>query len=523
MQFRHLDLSTPAKRSDWATDELMLKIVRPLESVAVQRAGGPVDLVPGVSLGSHPHLQADVRLTSVPEAARDLGNLILPSILRDDPTVSMPFQFTTSRGGDPGLTVLELSGVKEKDTVTPDQPLILHTDTPLLPGEQVLPVAFDGEFFLPLGHARTRYGQTEIILERLPDPTSRGERDLVGSIRILFQKFVSQALKLDFPYPLLRAATVDDQGHVTYSRPDEVRAQVERANRILLYVHGIIGDTVGMVASSKTTHLQLNPLPPALGNQYDLILAFDYENIHTKLEDTARLLKTRLEDVGLGADHGKKLDIVAHSMGGLVSRWFIEREGGNRVVRHLAMLGTPNAGSPWPKVQDWATTSIALALNGFTVLGWPLHILGGLVGAVEKVDNALDQMAPGSDFLNTLTASDDPGVLYTVIAGNTSLRSGVLVTDSVGASLLKRLLAKLSLETLRNGVTTLAFFGQPNDIAVSVASISTVWRTHTLTPDQLHEAMCDHVTYFSSEPGLSSLAQAFSSAPVSSNSLLVSE
>jgi triacylglycerol esterase/lipase EstA (alpha/beta hydrolase family) len=40
-------------------------------------------------------------------------------------------------------------------------------------------------------------------------------------------------------------------------------------------------------------------------------------------------------------------------MGGLISRWFIEREGGNQIVNHLIMLGTPNGGSPWARVEDW--------------------------------------------------------------------------------------------------------------------------------------------------------------------------
>ena len=39
-------------------------------------------------------------------------------------------------------------------------------------------------------------------------------------------------------------------------------------------------------------------------------------------------------------------------MGGLVSRWFIEREGGNALVDHLVMCGTPNNGSPFGKIDD---------------------------------------------------------------------------------------------------------------------------------------------------------------------------
>ena len=57
------------------------------------------------------------------------------------------------------------------------------------------------------------------------------------------------------------------------------------------------------------------------------------------------------ERLRIEAGHGKTIHIVAHSMGGLVSRYFIENLGGHEIVQHLIMLGTPNSGSPWPEVQ----------------------------------------------------------------------------------------------------------------------------------------------------------------------------
>ena len=41
-----------------------------------------------------------------------------------------------------------------------------------------------------------------------------------------------------------------------------------------------------------------------------------------------------------------KIDIVAHSYGGLVARYYIEKLGGASKVRSLTMLGTPNKGTP---------------------------------------------------------------------------------------------------------------------------------------------------------------------------------
>jgi pimeloyl-ACP methyl ester carboxylesterase len=54
------------------------------------------------------------------------------------------------------------------------------------------------------------------------------------------------------------------------------------------------------------------------------------------------------------------VDIVAHSMGGLISRWYIDQvmpaklPDGRPKVSHLIMLGTPNMGSPCADVMDLA-------------------------------------------------------------------------------------------------------------------------------------------------------------------------
>jgi triacylglycerol esterase/lipase EstA (alpha/beta hydrolase family) len=118
---------------------------------------------------------------------------------------------------------------------------------------------------------------------------------------------------------------------------------VAAAQNILLLVHGIIGDTEGMVAGVKTC---------GLDRKFDLVLAYDYENLSTPIAETARELKSQLATAGLHGNDDKQLTLLVHSMGGLVSRWFIEREGGNEVVDHLVMCGTPNNGSPFGRVED---------------------------------------------------------------------------------------------------------------------------------------------------------------------------
>ncbi len=251
------------------------------------------------------------------------------------------------------------------------------------------------------------------------------------------------------------------------------------------------------------------PSGKPLGDRYDLVLSFDYENLNTEIESTARALKERLEQVGLGANHGKTLHIVAHSMGGLVSRWFIEHLEGNKVVQHLVMLGTPNGGSPWSSVEDWVVAAIGVGMNGLATIAWPVKTLTNLMARFEKaVGASLAQMDKDSRFLHNLAASPDPGVRYSIIAGNTSLIEAALQAqntegDRDGASRISLLFEKLNLQTMIHATVSHTLFSTPNDIAASVTSITGVPDFGKLDPPRV--VTCDHMTYFSTEAGLQAL------------------
>jgi hypothetical protein len=192
-------------------------------------------------------------------------------------------------------------------------------------------------------------------------------------------------------------------------------------------------------------------------------------------------------------------------MGGLVSRWFIEQEAGNLIVQRLVMLGTPNAGSPWSTFEDWVTVALGVGLNSLSAVAWPVQALSLLVAALEKLDVALDQMKPGSDFLTKLAVSADPGIPYTIIAGNTSIIPAALAPEpGKDTRLIDRLWARIKPKNLLHTVTAPLFFAQPNDIAVTVESIKSVpGGRPKVTPPV--EVACDHITYFTTVAGLSEL------------------
>jgi pimeloyl-ACP methyl ester carboxylesterase len=499
------------KIDDWIAKEVAVTIVKPRDAEQLQPGKGAKLLNGLVEVEPHPScLQAQVTLTTVSQTTRDIGNLIVPPMLRDEPGVIESFQFTNSRGTDPGLSAVELFAVNDVNLVTKDTPLTLLVNQTLEADEYLLPVSYDGEFFLPLGRGVKQGEQTKITLERLPQPTT-SSRSLGSSIKIFFKKVRASKLGHTNEYPILAAAEVREENkkiEVTYKKdPKEVKNLVASAQKIVLYIHGIIGDTESMVGSVQQAKVEVNGQQRPLRELYDLVLTFDYENLNTTIEENARSLKQRLADMGLGANHGKELHIVAHSMGGLVSRWFIEREGGNQIVQHLVMLGTPNAGSPWPAVQDMTFALLVLGLRQMPEMVWPAKAVADLVvKSLEFVDanvNALNQMQPDSEFFKAIANSRDPQIPYTIIAGDRSIPA--LKQQSSRLGLLKE---KLFTPVVNKVVDGLVFGGEPNDIAVHLTSIISVRGDRTPQPKVLPNVACDHLTYFTSKAGLKALVDA---------------
>ena len=508
---------TKGNNDDWMAREVAVTIVRPIDA-KVLLTDSSTSLQNGVvQVQRHP-LQAKVNLTTVPQASRDLGNLILPAILRQQPRFSESFQFTTSRGNDPGLSALELTEVVDHTVVTPETPLKLLVDAQLSENEHLLAFAYDGEFFLPLGKAsQVANGKTEITLERLPKPTV-SSRSLQGSIRIFFEKVVTQKLGSPFEYPILAIANVDKNDKVTSEKDQEtIKALVAKAEKILVFVHGIIGDTASMVPCINHSFFEVDGEKRSLNQHYNLVLTFDYENLQTTIQENAKLLGKRLEDIGLGANHGKELHIIAHSMGGLVSRWFIEREGGNQIVQHLVMLGTPNAGSPWATIQDWVFAALGIGLNQLSTVVWSTKIVAQLLKYLENNDNSLDQMQPDSPILKELAENPDPGVPYTIIAGDRSIMASALIEPKTQINPLKRLMQSMFGKGM-DKVVDLAFFTQPNDIAVTLTSIKSIDLKRSPQPRIIPpDAGCDHLTYFTHPAGLAAISQALQEFPYDDN------
>jgi pimeloyl-ACP methyl ester carboxylesterase len=506
--------------SDWVTSQVVLTTIWPLDSATIEPKK-PTEIVKDiVSLDSHAGLRARISVKTLSQAGRDAGNLTQPPLFRQHPEIAQPFPLITTRGGDPDLCVFELLVEDESyKTVTHENPLVFHVARPVERNEFVLPIAFDWEnqIFLPVGISKLdQDNRTTVEINQLPKPG--GTKDAIGSIKLCLWKLAAEKLHLDkigIEKPVLsqlRIASVGSSGEIIYDdSPIALAEKTAKAKRILLYIHGFTGDTRDMVRSSQGLPNIPSSPPPALAKHYDLILAFDYESINTKIELTAEALKSALEKLQLDKEHGKTIHIIAHSMGCLVTRWFIEKLNGAKYIDKVVFAGPPNGGVPWAKLEDWAIWGFGIALNGLAALAWPPSVIPTLIGylatavaGVEGIDNAMDEIGSGSDFFKQIDNSDYPGAIYTVIAGNTSKIPSIKANEKG----LKALVSCLKSKQTRNKVLSLFFGNKPNDMAISIESMLKFPEKTEWVKPKHKEVACDHCSYFVDEKGVAAIAEA---------------
>ncbi len=493
---------------DWITREIEMNIVRPLESQEVGE-GRTVNLLgDSLSISMPDGVSSHVSFSGKKEAERAISGQFDSSMpdstaisnLWGTDNMSTEYSFSEEIQNQPGLSVLELENLVGVDKVDIQNPIKLKINEQLSDNEFVIPMGFDSEsgLYYPLGQSNA---DGEILIEGLPQETQT--RSLGRSIKLFFHKVILAPLGIEYNWPQLALATFTSEEEFEYEKDlDKIKAAIEGATNIGIMIHGIIGNTKAMPPS-------MNQLFDSIGQKvdphFDIILTFDYENLNTPIEETARAFKQKLEEVGLGEGHYKNVTIIAHSMGGLVSRWMIEKENGQHLINHLVMCGTPNNGSPWANVQELAGVLLSKAINGAAFLKpyiLPLMLLQKLG---KGLFITLQQMhTKNSDFLKQLNDGTDPNIPYTIVMGNTSL------ADDIEEEAQKSLLAKLSTRftDMTYDALTKFLFEIANDIAVSKPSAtelngSEAWSC-TVT---VEEVDCDHLSYFTSNEGTTGLAK----------------
>lgn len=482
------------RRDRWGVKNIPFTIYRPLMSGAVTGADGgavvSIDRMPeGVSFD-------EIVLDCSMSASRCMTVTAAPALPTEGFGMA-PASMMGSRNvmaGQAPLDMIHLTGLTNGDRVTAESPM--HLKAGDLGSVGGLVFAYDDEAgrYYPVGFPDREHNM--MVIQQLPAPERKPEeysRSLGGSIKLFFRKVVVDVIPwLDGSVNKLRMAEVTTDEKVNYlsGNTKKLTDKVAAAEQpIALFIHGIIGDTTTAPAILRRAKLTDGS---ELYDKYDLLLTYDYENLKTPLMDTARDFQKQLAEIGLGPNHGKTLHVYSHSMGGLVSRCFIEMLNGKEVVTHLLQFGTPNGGSPYGNVAQWVTPLLSRALASGAAYQPYLAPLLGLRWFINNALETLKEMKTGSDFLKMLREEGSRGTVpYYIVNGDIRLIPDVTTEE---LNFYQRILAKLD---WRDALDTV-FFMAPTDIAVSVKSQQDIPGLHDL-PDAIGS---DHLSYFTNESSI---------------------
>lgn len=530
----------PIKEDDWFTIKIPIHIRYPIEAVKVQAKqekhitrtfaahhpyNQPLKAV-SLSIEAPEGFGATVTATTNARAKRVVDQLSSSRSTVNKKVLVPPAHiftglesnegvFSRSVATDPDqqLSILELTEVQ--GDISEDRPLKIKPGDPLLQEETILPYGYDEEndLYFPLGYTDA---EGNVLIQQLPDataevigsdavddPVDSEGRSLKKSIKLFFNKLVWSKLTGIHEYQTLSLIQPKDAEfekinyHGTDASDDraalksiqtKIADQIKASGKkdVLLLMHGIIGNTDAQVEAIY----QLTDIHQSFG----AVLTFDYENLDTPIEKTAKHLAKCIENLDL---EDQQLTILAHSMGGLVSRHMIEQEGGEQWVKKLVQAGTPNAGSELSDFRKKVTGWIGLGINGISFVQPYMTILSFIGKGLEKrLFKTLDQMKPGSTFLSQLQS---PSVAttnlpeYTLIAGNTTFIKAPLEKSDPAWKKIFKALKKRGVYLF---LDYLVFDDDPNDMAVKVTSMKVLPKDQAI----IEEIDCNHLDYFTN-PG----------------------
>jgi pimeloyl-ACP methyl ester carboxylesterase len=186
------------------------------------------------------------------------------------------------------------------------------------------------------------------------------------------------------------------------------RKTFEPSGRVLVIVHGTFSNTDHILAEFQSTNEGRAFLGAALG-RYDSVLLFD----HPTLSVGAVLNALDLSRWFARAKPNTKVDVVCHSRGGLVTRWWAEVMGGARLVNRAVLVGSPLAGTSlaappklravavmltnWGNVLEAAGAAATLVVPLFSIATGILKVITSVTSVVGKTPlfDAAVAMIPG--------------------------------------------------------------------------------------------------------------------------------
>jgi triacylglycerol esterase/lipase EstA (alpha/beta hydrolase family) len=129
---------------------------------------------------------------------------------------------------------------------------------------------------------------------------------------------------------------------------------VNESHPPVLLIHGFLG-----------TRGSMWPLEQRLIDDGIVVFSFNLGTFNTRdIRTSAFLIHRKIESI-LSQVNVRHIDIVGHSMGGLIGLYYVKKLGGHEKVRKLVMMGTPIKGT-------WAALAGVVTMGLWSASSWQL-------------------------------------------------------------------------------------------------------------------------------------------------------
>lgn len=176
----------------------------------------------------------------------------------------------------------------------------------------------------------------------------------------------------------------------------------------LLLIHGFLG-----------TRGSMYPLERRLVSEGFIVVSFNIGALNVRdIRRSAFMIHRKIDRI-LSETPATKIDILAHSMGGLIGLYYVKKLGGAARVRRLVMMGTPVHGT-------WAALLGIATLGLWSTSSWQLlprsRFLDELHQGQMPQDVEIHTIAAARDWVVPLETTRLPGAnAMTVPLGHSSL------------------------------------------------------------------------------------------------------
>ena len=296
---------------------------------------------------------------------------------------------------------------------------------------------------------------------------------------------------------------------------------------VFLIIHGTFSKTDALIANGFQKTAPGAKLLADAEKKYDLVLSFDHPTLSVSpmlnAFDLAALLRPSPASI----------DIVCHSRGGLVARWFCEAYADPAVKRRVMFIGSPLAGTSLaaaPRLRSTLDllTNIADVLRGasdlasanplFLAASGLLRVVSSVTGLVAKTPilDAAIALVPGLDG-QSRTGNNQELLRLRANSGNSDFTTGQLRYFAVQANFeprdigwnFLRLFSK-PLQRIGDLGADIIFSGH-NDLIVDTGSMSEVADSRLVTiahdfgtTDRVH-----HTNYFAQAETVQAVRKSF--------------